>query len=154
MKKFKFRLETAAKVRRIEMEQQARALAAAALQVQRKKEEIENYIQSVVSEVKRVKDLTDAGEFSSQLLDVSSEYRAGLKFKIRTAREELAELEKKAEEERLLLVEKEKKRRILEKYKEREQERYEQEYKKWETAQLDEMASNLWFYPSRSSPVD
>jgi flagellar protein FliJ len=149
MKKFTFRLETLLKVRRIEMEFQARALALAHREVQRARNELSDLKKLQADEVQRVKVLSEQGQFTKQLLDLSVAYRDELKRKEAKKIQELQALMLKAEEERVKLVEKEKKKKVLDKLKERDLENYNEEQKQSERKEMDELASTRWWAPDR-----
>lgn len=141
--KFKFRLESVSKVRRIEMEQQAKVLALVFKEIAEAKQEIESLKQAERDEIKRVQSLADQGEFRQQMMLSSLSYREGLKVSIKKKRHELAQLQLRADEEQAKLLEKEKKKKILDKYEEKERERHETEVKASERKEMDEIASVL-----------
>lgn len=144
MQKFQFRFKAVSKVRRIEMERQAKALAAAQADVVRAKTEVAHLKQLIDEEVHRVQDLVHRGVFESQLLDLSQTYKKGLKFRIDEKIAQQKEFEKKVEQERLKLVEKEKRKKVFDKLEERERETYEEDLRKFECREMDEIVSSRW----------
>ncbi|MBN8554434.1 MAG: flagellar export protein FliJ [Deltaproteobacteria bacterium] len=143
MKKFKFRLETVLKVRRIEMEQQAKALALIYQKISIAKKEIDNFRDLSLQETLRMSELAKSGNFLDQVTSVSLGYREGLKRKIIQKFKEIEVLEKSAEEEKIKLIEKTKRKKVLEKLEERDREEYEFNAKKDATKEMDEIAGVL-----------
>jgi flagellar FliJ protein len=143
VKKFKFRLETVAKVRRIEMEQQAKVLALIFQQIAQVKVQIEEFKQLAKEEILRVQTLSNLGNFTDQMVLVSLNYREGLKRKVIAKLKEIEALELRAEQEKVILIEKTKRKKVIEKLEEREKEQYELETRKTETKDMDEIAGIL-----------
>lgn len=143
MSKFKFRFQSVSKVRKIEMEQQAKVLALIMKEVANMKQHIEELRQMERAEVNRMHHLALKGKFTEQMVHASIAYRDGLKQQMREKRNELGKLQLKADEEQKKLLEKEKQKKILDKYEERERERHEQEVKSSERKEMDEIASVL-----------
>jgi len=143
MKKFEFRFEAVSKVRRIEMERQARVMAEAQMKVK----EIESQILSIQNfqgaEVKRLQSVTSLGHFTEQMMMLSDSFRGDLKKQLNFKRHELRDWENKVREERAKLVEKEKRRQVIEKLREKDLENYKEEWRKDETKRMDEVASQL-----------
>lgn len=144
MKRFEFRFEAVAKVRRIEMERQARALAEAQIKVQQIENEIKQIELDRDKEVVRLKDLVAKGNFAKQMFELSESYRTGLKKKLNWKRHELRDAEQLVREERDKLIEKEKRRKVIEKVRERDFENYTEEMRRDETKRMDETAGLLW----------
>lgn len=144
MKKFAFRFEAVAKVRRIEMERQARVLAETQMKVKSLESEIENLVGQTKNEIVRLQTLAARGLLTQQLMNLSDRYRTDLKVKLNHKRLELRDWENKVREEREKLIDKEKRRKVIETVRERDLESYYTERKKDEAKYLDEVASQLW----------
>lgn len=141
MEAFKFRFLSVLKVRRVEMDKQAKNYGLAVQAVQRMRQKIQSIQAQLDAEVRRLRELSNRGQFADQLLDLSRTHRKGLLFDLRRSETQLIDLRNKAEHERLLLVEKQKRVKALEQLEEKEREAYEDEIRKRETKQLDELAS-------------
>jgi hypothetical protein len=113
MKAFKFRLQSVAKVRTIEMEQQAKMLALALTAVASAKRDLETIYQQEKSELLRLQELSRLGKADLVYL-ASKGYRDEIKRRIQRQLEEISKREKTAEEERLKLVEKQKRKQARE----------------------------------------
>ena len=140
MKKFEFRFESVAKVRLIEMERQARALAVAQMKVKKIEDEIAEIWARQDEEVQRQKRVIAEGRFEEQLVHLSDRFRSGLKKVLTNKRNELRDAENQVTIERDKLLEKERRRKVIEKVRERDLETYEEERKKDETKIMDEVA--------------
>jgi flagellar FliJ protein len=145
MKKFKFRLETLLKVRKIELEKQAKILALIHQEIAKGHQDLARLRQLQIDEVKRVKELTHRGSFQQAMLMQSIQYRDDLKRQEGRKIKEIQDLMRKADKELAKLVEKEKRKKILDKLEERDRENYEDETKKMELKEMDEVASTRWF---------
>jgi flagellar FliJ protein len=144
-KKFKFRLETLLKVRKIELERQAKVLALIHQRIAQAHMDVNDFRRMQVEEVKRMKELSLKALFSHQLAELSVQYREELKRKEARKIQEIRELMMQAEVEHGKLVENEKKKKILDKLEERDRENYEEELKKSERKEMDETAGSRWF---------
>jgi flagellar FliJ protein len=144
MKRFAFRFESVAKVRKIEMERQARALAETQLKVKAIEKEIAEIVGTQTDEVQRLQGLALRGALTQQLMELSDKFRKELKRRLNFKRLELRDWENKVREERDKLVEKEKRRKVIEKVREKDFENYQEEKRKDEAKQMDEVASQLW----------
>ncbi len=153
MKKFQYRFETVAKVRRIEMERQSRIFAETELKVKQIEAEMRELIELQDQEVARLKALANRGEILEQLVPIYVRYRENLKRTWSKKRNELRDWQKKAEVERLKLVEKETQRKVMEKLREKDFEIYEEERRKEEIKDQDEVASMLWQRHSGDEPT-
>lgn len=140
MKRFAFRFQSVAKVRKIEMERQARVLAEALMRVRQIEEEIESIKGLNRREVHRLQDLASKGQIPSQMMELSVMYREELKREHKRKMILLREAEAKVREEREKLIEREKARKVMEKVKERDFENYVEEKRKEENKQIDELA--------------
>ncbi len=153
MERFHFRFASVQKVRRIEMDLQARALAEAMQVVQRIDTEIEQLKKSYQIEVDRLKNKAESASLSQVQMGYQVSYREHL---IRLESDAMARRRKalkQVEEERQKLIEREQKKKVFDKLEERDREMYEQKLRKYEQIDLDEMASrctrsgvaNDWF---------
>jgi len=142
MKRFVFRLATVAKVRRIELDEQAKKLAAAFQEVARARNELNRLEKKFYDELYRQRHLLlSNAPLKNQMTDLSANYRDELKRLAVAKRKEIHQLMRRAEEERLKLVEKQKRKRVMEKLEEKERENYEQEVRTGETKIMDEISS-------------
>ncbi len=141
MKRFKFKLEAVAKVRKIEMDEQAKNLALANRAVQKAKDELSQLERQFFDELARLKDLV-AKKVSAnqQLTELSVAFRDEIKRKAIVKRQEIHRLIRKVEEERLKLIEKRKKKKTMEHLEDQERERYEEELRQLETKIMDEIS--------------
>jgi flagellar FliJ protein len=144
MKRFEFRFAAVAKVRRVEMERQARALAEAQAKERALEKQIEEIQAIQKSEVGRLKSLAESGQLSHQMMEVSEHYRNALKKKQNMARHQLRDCREMVERERQKLIEKEKARQVMEKVREKDYEAYIEEGRRDETQRMDEISSMLW----------
>lgn len=141
MKAFKFRFQTVARIRKFELEEQAKALALALKAAEDKKKEIETNRQDFEREVQRVQELARRGHFDKQVIQLSLHYRERLRIEAYRMRRELEQLNLKVEKEQNLLIEKEKRKKTLDKLEERDKEKYDTRIKELETKEMDETAS-------------
>lgn len=140
MKRFAFRFQSVAKVRKIEMERQARILAEAQMRVRQIEEEIESIKKMNRLEVERLQSLAGKGQIPAQMMELSVMYREELKREHRRKMIALREAEAKVREEREKLIEREKARKVMEKVRERDFENYVEDKRKEENKQIDELA--------------
>ena len=152
MNRFAFRFESVAKVRKIEMERQARVLAETQMKLKSIEKQIEEIQRSTESEIERLRKLALKGLMTDQLMIQSDRYRKDLKRQLNFKRLELRDWENKVREEREKLVDKEKRRKVIEKLRERDIEVYNEEKRKDDAKQLDEVASMLWSRHSTAEP--
>lgn len=148
MNKFKFRFQSVTKVRKIELEQQAKVLALLMKEIADAKTAIDDLKRKDKDEIIRVQALTKKGEFVEQIVQISLSYREGLRLQVLQKRREIDQLNSKAEVERRKLQEAEKKKKILDKYEEKEREKYEQEARSVDRKEMDEIASVLRTFSS------
>lgn len=140
MKRFEFRFQSVAKVRKIEMERQARVLAEAQMKVKEIEAQIEALKQKNEDEVSRLRELAIRGQIPRQMMELSVMYRDQIKRDFKRRLIELREAEAKVREERENLIEKEKARKVMEKVKERDFETYAEERRRLESKTIDEIA--------------
>ncbi len=140
MKRFAFRFQSVAKVRKIEMERQARVLAEAMMRVRQIEAEIESIKEMNRREVERLQELASKGQIPAQMMELSTMYREELKREHKRKMIALREAEVRVREEREKLIEREKARKVMEKVKERDFENYVEEKRKEENRQIDELA--------------
>lgn len=140
MKRFVFRFQSVEKIRKIEMERQARVLAEAQMKVRQIETEVENIKERNRAEVGRLQSLATRGEIPQQLMALSEMYREELKRAHRRKMIELRDAEAKVREERDRLIEKERARKVMEKVRERDFESYVEETRRMEAKTIDEMA--------------
>jgi flagellar export protein FliJ len=145
MKKFKFKLETVQKIRKVEMEQQAKVLALIHQEIALRHSELAENRRRQIEEVKRVKESSQKGQFDEQLMALSIQYRDELRRQEARKIKEIQELSRKASQEHAKLVEKEKRKKALDKLEEKHRENYEEENRKAECKEMDELASTRWF---------
>lgn len=143
MKRFSFRFEAVAKVRKIEMERQARVMAEAQLRVKKIESEIVEIQRLQAVEVERLKKVANAGVLTDQLMVLSDKYRSELKRQLNFKRHELRDWENTVRLEREKLIEKEKRRKVIEKIRESDLEIYKEDWRKDEIKNMDEIASQL-----------
>lgn len=146
MNKFVFKFKSLKKVRHIERERQARQVGLAAAEVQRIRSEIAALHHDFDIEMQRVKAQAAAGEISDVEMRLSSQFRNQLKRLIAQKRKEEEGALQKLEEERKILIEKEKNKKIMEKLEERDREKYHEDMRRYENAEMDEIASGRWFF--------
>ncbi len=146
MKKFKFPLESVLKIRKIEMDQQAKALALAQNQAIEIREKIFSLKKDGDAEVYRLKHLALSGQINEQMTFVSVQYRNELKRQIQKKTEELNQALRRVEEERRKLVERQKKKKALENLEEKQRENHNEEQRKAENQDMDELAGSRWAY--------
>jgi len=140
VKRFEFRFQSVAKVRKIEMERQARVLAEAQMKVKEIEAQIEALKQKNQDEVARLQDLAIRGQIPRQMMQLSVMFREQIKRDFKKRLIELREAEAKVREEREKLIEKEKARKVMEKVKERDFENYAEERRRLESKTIDEIA--------------
>lgn len=134
------------------MERQSRVFAETEMRVKKIEAEMKELVALQEKEVERLKTLAERGEILEQLVPISVRYRENLKRLWSKKRGELREWQKKAEIEQKKLIEKETQRKVMEKVRERDFEIYEEERKKEEIKQQDEVASMLWERHSGDEP--
>jgi len=145
MKRFQYRFESVAKVRKIEMEKQARVMAEAQLRVKKIQDEMADIARRLDDEVQRLQKVWQSGKWEDQLLQISSAFRDGIKKHLVKKKQELREAEAKVEVERRKLIDKERGRQVMEKIRERDYESYLEEKKKDEAKEMDEVASQRFY---------
>lgn len=144
MKKFKFRFEALAKVRKIELQEQAKIVAVIANQMiesQSKVEEIRNLVRL---ELDRVHAAVEKEAFDEQLLRESRSYQLNLEIQIQSLNKKIQELSQRHLKERSLLIERQRKKATFDKLEEKDYEKFLDGYKKIEEQEIDEAGSNSW----------
>jgi flagellar FliJ protein len=144
MKSFKFRLETVLKIRGIERDQQARALALAQREALQIRDEILEMKRRLIEELQRIKRLSGEGNFTEQILRLSGDYREDLKRKIEKRTQDLNQAAARIEKEREKLIERQKARKAMEKLEEKDRENYELEQRINERKEVDELVTLRW----------
>ena len=125
------------------MEKQARAVALAQQNIIQVQAQINDLYLRTKQEIDRLRELAQLGDITSQLMETSMNYRNELKRQIAKKNQELRVCKEKLEQEQRRLIEKEKAKRVFDKFKEKEQEQYEDDVRKTETKALDEIAGIL-----------
>lgn len=141
MKKFKFRFQAVERVRKIEMELQAKDLALANQRVNELQQEKEGLEFKLRSERDRLRERTLSEAWGERLVETSRAYQKDLESRIRAKMDEIVEAKQQVVKERKELIERQKKKTAIDKLKEREQERYYEEQRRQETKMLDEVST-------------
>ena len=98
-----------------------------------------------VQKVKKIK-LDLQGNFTLQMRILSENFREEIRRQIRKKEKEIIQLRTRAEVERRKLVERQRDKQVYDKLEEREMDLYEEEYKREQTKDMDEVASILYQY--------
>ena len=146
MKKFKFRLETLKKQRKVAQDLAQREYAEAQKAVQDQLGHIQAMYESSDKTRMDNEQLQFQGGACADRLRMNEEYIEGLKIKIQRARQKARELMQVAEEKLEILSEKRKDLKILEKLKENREAEHKKEYKKKEAKALDDITSMRIFH--------
>jgi len=141
VQKFHFRFATVQKVRRIERDQQSRVLGSAMQELQVIRNQIEQLGQQNEMELLRVKLETQKGNFFAANSQLSAKFREEIRNQIRRKKKEEEAAMYKVEQERLKLVEKEKRKKVLDKLEERDREKYQEDLRKFQNQEMDELSS-------------
>jgi flagellar export protein FliJ len=145
LRKFKFKFDAVERVRKIETELQMKELAIALKRQERIDAEIENLSILLADEIQRARTSIDYRN-SDQLSMLSVRYRDNLNQQIQEKKKELLEAKREVVAERRHLIEKSKAEQVIEKLKEKEKEKHDDEIRKEESKINDETASNFWIY--------
>lgn len=147
MKKFQARFLSVEKVRKIELERQIKEMALAQVRAQAIEQEIRSMHERIRLEIERVrKGITGLSHLEKDMQLISAEYRKTTRAQIDSKRKELMLALQAIERERRKVVEKQKRKKIITKLNEREREEYEENVRREEMRQLDEVGSNNWNY--------
>ena len=141
MKTFRFRFASVQKVRRIEMDLQARVLAEAMQELNRIEEKIAALREDYRLEVARLTQEASDRDFSEIHMGSHVHFRDELMRQERRALSEREAARQRIEEERKKLIERERRKKVFDKLEERDREIYEKESRKSEQDEMDEVAA-------------
>ncbi len=144
MKKFKFKLEPVAKLRRLELEQQGKKVAEITNHILQLEKRIHFYNQAKQEEILRIRKEAENANFASQLGILSRIFQDNLTRQIKLAGDEIRQAQFKLAEERKKLIEKETKKQVIDKLKEKAEEKHDEFYRRIEAHEMDEISSSIW----------
>jgi len=147
LKKFQARFLSVEKVRKIELDRQIKEMALAQRRAQAIEQEIRSMHERIRLEIERVrKGITGLSHLEKDMQLISADYRRTTRAQIDEKRKELMLALQAIERERRKVVEKQKRKKIITKLNEHEREEYEENIRREEMRQLDEVGSNNWSY--------
>lgn len=147
MKKFKARFLNLEKVRKIELDRQIKEMALAQRKAQEIELEIRKLHERIRLEIERVRSgLVGFSHLEKDMQLVSADFRKNTRTLIDAKRKDLILALQAIERERRKVVEKQKRKKIITKLNEHERDDYEENIRREEMRQLDEVGSNSWNY--------
>jgi len=145
LKKFRARFLNVEKVRKIELDRQIKEMALAQRRAQAIELEIRGMHEKIRLEIERVrKGITGFSHLEKDMQLISADYRKTTRAQIDSKRQELMLALQAIERERRKVVEKQKRKKIITKLNEHERDDYEENIRREEMRQLDEVGSNSW----------
>jgi flagellar FliJ protein len=145
-KQFQFRFETMLKLRRRREDEHKRIVADRLRQIAQVREQIASQEEQIQQQTDVIRGHTAAGTIDLQQVMRNRHWLGHLHKGILEAQARIRFLEARLSQERVHLAEAAKQRRVLEKLKERQQERYLQDQNRRATRELDEMATVRFVY--------
>ena len=148
-KRFQFRFETMLKLRRRREDEHKQVVAERLRQIRAVREKIASLEDQVQQQTDAIRGHTSAGTIDLQQVMRNRHWLGHLHKGILEAQARTRFLEARLAQERVQLAEAAKQRRMLEKLKERQQERYTHEQNHRDTRELDEMATVRFVYEQK-----
>ncbi len=142
MKKFTFRLEPVLKLRRVEEDKKKRAVGVLLTEISRQQQAALDMANAITRQGVSLKSQFECGKVDVDWIAYYQGYVANMQQSISEKIAEVGRIQEKLAFARADLAEAAKQTKILEKLKEKQQNRFKEEIRKQETAELDEMANN------------
>jgi len=142
MSRFKFRFESVEKVRKIELDRQRKRYFEFQKRVQDLQDEQNRLLSVLESEVLRQRSETRI----DHLPEVARNFKKIVRGEIAAKDKEILAAKHEVFKERKVLNERLQAKRVMERLREREGEKHDEENRKRESQTMDEVATNLWIY--------